>query len=235
MDLVYGARRNFTNSQEFKAQDRDLVEKGFKSFCLEGMKGFFNAITDKKYVVDKGRGWGAYYDFLSAFQDSPKVVCMVRDIRCIYSSMEKIYRKSHALSTDIIEDASTEANTTAKRVDIWAKSQPFGISLDRLEQILLEKTDKYLLFVRYEDFVRDPQNQMNRVYDYFGVPRYNHNFSHIEQITHEDDKVYGSYDFHTIQNELTINEPDFVEVLGKDTSMAIRQGYDWFYKYFNYK
>ena len=92
-----------------------------------------------------------------------------------------------------------------------------------------------MLFIRYEDFVRDPQNQMNRVYDYFGVPRYNHNFSYIEQITHEDDKVYGSYDFHTIQNKLTVPEPDFVEILGQDTSMAIRQGYDWFYKYFNYK
>jgi len=108
-------------------------------------------------------------------------------------------------------------------------------NLSPREQILLEKTDKYLLFVRYEDFVRDPQNQMNRIYDYFRVPRYNHNFNHIEQITHEDDKVYGAYDFHTMQNKLTINEPDFVEVLGKDTSMAIRQGYDWFYKYFNYK
>jgi sulfotransferase len=33
LELVFGARANFTNSPEFKAQDSDLMSNGFKGFC----------------------------------------------------------------------------------------------------------------------------------------------------------------------------------------------------------
>ena len=36
-------------------------------------------------------------------------------------------------------------------------------------------------------------------------------------------------------DKLDIPEPDFPEVLGLDVSHSIRDGYDWFYDYFNYK
>jgi len=56
------------------------MKKGWLNFCRQGMEGFFNGITDKKYVVDKSRGWGIYYDFLNTFYPNPKIVCMIRDL-----------------------------------------------------------------------------------------------------------------------------------------------------------
>jgi len=41
LELVYGARANYTSSLEFKAQDSQLMKKGF-----------YEGITVKKYVVD---------------------------------------------------------------------------------------------------------------------------------------------------------------------------------------
>ena len=64
LELVYAARANYSNSPEFKAQDSELMKNGFLSFCKEGLRGFYEGITDKKYVVDKSRGWGIHYDFL---------------------------------------------------------------------------------------------------------------------------------------------------------------------------
>jgi sulfotransferase len=60
LELVYAARNNYTNSPEFKAQDQDLMKKGFLSFCRNGVEGFFHAITDKPYILDKSRGWGVH-------------------------------------------------------------------------------------------------------------------------------------------------------------------------------
>ena len=60
LELVFAARGNYTDSPEFKAQDADLMRTGFLSFCRNGMDGYYNAITDKKYVIDKSRGWGIH-------------------------------------------------------------------------------------------------------------------------------------------------------------------------------
>ena len=57
LELLYGAKGNYAEVPEFKAQDQELMEKGFLSFCLGGMNNFYEAITDKKYVIDKCRGW----------------------------------------------------------------------------------------------------------------------------------------------------------------------------------
>jgi hypothetical protein len=51
MELVYGARANYTNSHEFKAQDKDLMRKGFLAYCKSGMEAYCAAITDKKYFM----------------------------------------------------------------------------------------------------------------------------------------------------------------------------------------
>jgi hypothetical protein len=53
LELVYASRANYTNSPEFKAQDNELMTEGFKNFCYQGVLGFFDAITDKPYVIDK--------------------------------------------------------------------------------------------------------------------------------------------------------------------------------------
>ena len=65
LELLYGARANFSTSPEFKAQDVPLMEAGFKEFCNKGMFGFYNQITDKKFILDKSRGWGVYRPFLN--------------------------------------------------------------------------------------------------------------------------------------------------------------------------
>ncbi len=103
LELVYGARENYSNSPEFKAQDKDLMRKGYLAFCKEGMDAFYNAITNKKYVIDKSRGWGIHFDMLEAIRsEKPKIICMVRDLRDIFASMEGNFRKNPEKSQGIV-------------------------------------------------------------------------------------------------------------------------------------
>jgi sulfotransferase len=81
LELIYGARENYSNSPEFIAQDKNLMRDGYLAFCKQGMDAFYNEITDKKYVIDKSRGWGVHYDMLETIRgEQPKVICMVRDL-----------------------------------------------------------------------------------------------------------------------------------------------------------
>jgi sulfotransferase len=234
LELVYAARNNYTNSPEFKAQDSTLMRSGFTSFCREGVLGFFNAITDKPYVLDKSRGWGIHYGFLNSFYPEPKVICMVRDLRGIYASMEKNFRKNQHMDSGIVNHSNMTGTTTEKRIDVWANSQPVGLAIERLQQIFKDGTNKKMLFVRYEDLAQNPIKEMTRIYSYLGLEYFNHDFDNIEQITREDDSVYGIYGDHTIRKKLSPLPTDYKEVLGQGACNWIKNNYKWFYDEFKY-
>ena len=238
LELVFGARSNFSNSPEFKAQDQELMINGFRNFCYQGVMGFYNSITNKKFVLDKSRGWGVYRPFLNNFYPNPKIVCMVRDLRAIVSSYEKIYRKSQESFHDPMRDDSTGKGTSLpKRVDEWVHpTNTIGRALERITEMVFQGYDDKILFVRYEDLCLNPENEIKRIYEYFDLPIFNHNFENILQITKEDDNVYGlSTDLHTIRPILELKAPDFKQVLGNDVCHWIYDTYKWYFDKFNYK
>ena len=234
LELLFAARSNYTNDNAFKAQDPELMKKGWLNFCRQGIEGFFNSITDKKYVVDKSRGWGIHYNFLNSFYPNPKIVCMVRDLRSVYASMEKNFRKNQDKDSGIVNWAEMKGTTTAKRVDHWAQTPPIGIAVERLKQMIDEDIDKNILFIRFEDLTSNPESEFNKVYDFFGVDRYQHDFKNVEQLTQEDDTVHGIFGDHTIRKEVKPVPEQYNEYLGQELSQNIVNTYPWFYEYFNY-
>lgn len=240
LELAYGVRGNYSNSPEFKAQDSQLMEAGYKAFLTKGFPAFYDAITDKPYVVDKSRGWGVHYDFLNFFYPNPKIIVMVRDLRDVFCSMEKNFRKSQQKSNPILNHAEMTGTTTPKRIDIWARSQPVGLAIERLGEIIRQGLDKNMLFVRFEDLCLYPETEMTRIYEFLDVPHFTHDFDNIKQITVEDDEVYGIYGDHKINNKLELPASQAKKVLGyNEAGMLITdwiyENYKWFFNRFNYK
>ena len=234
LELVYASRSNYSTSPEFKAQDPELMKSGFLNFCNQGMLGFFNGVTDKPYVLDKSRGWGVHYGFLNSFYPNPKIICMVRDLRGIFSSIEKNFRKNQHKDSGLVDHSQMKGTTTEKRIDIWAQSQPVGMSLERLYQMFKEGINQNVLFVKFEDFTSNPKKEMQRIYNYLELPYFEHDFNNVEQITQEDDEVYGVYGDHTIKSKIEPIKSDYKEVLGVNASNWIKSNYQWFYDQFGY-
>ena len=234
LELVYAARANYTNSPEFKAQDKDVMKTGFLSFCREGINGFYGSITDKKYVVDKSRGWGVHYGFLEQVYPEAKVICMVRDLRDIFCSMEKNFRKNQDKDFGLVNHAELRGTSTPKRVDIWANSQPVGMAIERLQEIYRQRINEKMLFIRYEDLCLYPEATMLKIYNYLDIPYYNHDFDNIEQFTKEDDEVYGIFGDHKIRQTLELKPSEVNQILGVDISNWIYETYKWYFDLFKY-
>ena len=234
LELLYAARSNYSNSPEFKAQDSQLMQNGFKQFCLYGMSGFFNGITNKPYVLDKSRGWGIHYGFLNSFYPNPKIICMVRDPRAIFASMEKNYRKNQDKDPGILNHSKMINTTTQKRVETWSSTPPVGLAFERLQQIFLEGINQKMLFVKFEDLCSNPDSELKRIYEYLELPHYQHDFDNVEQITVEDDEVYGIYGDHNIRKKIEPVRNNYKEVLGSFTCDYIKNKYGWFFKEFKY-
>jgi sulfotransferase len=235
LELVFAARENYSNSPEFKAQDKDLMKKGYIAFCKQGMDAFYNAITDKKYVIDKSRGWGIHYDFITSIRgEEPKIICMVRDLRDVFASMEGNFRKNPEKSQGIVNWSTGQATTVPKRIDFWIQNPPVGLAIERLQEIIRLGNDKNILFVKFEDLCLYPDTTMTKIYQYLDIPFYKHDFDNIEQVTKEDDEVYGAFGDHVIRKQLKLPPSKAKQLLTPEVCNWIYTNYEWFYKYFRY-
>jgi len=245
LELLFGARGNYQTSPEFKAQDATLMKGAFKDFCRAGLEAYSSALikdTDKEYVVLKSRGWGVYRDFLNEFYPDPKIICMIRDLRDVFCSYEKLYRKNQLAGDPIRNDAEARGTTVYKRMDEWAHPQnTIGRAIERLTEIIALGYANKILFVKYEDFCLRPETEMTRIYQYLGIPYYAHDFDNIPQTVKEEDTVFGMGDLHTIRPKLKMLPSDAKSVLGNDVCKWITGnapqggGFGWFYDYFKYQ
>lgn len=235
LDMLITSRNIFTHSQEFKAQDTKLMDEGFRGYCKGALLGFFNGVTDRKYAIDKCRGWGGVYRFVNEFYPNPKMVVMVRDLRGIICSLEKKFRQSQLIDGGMQNWGELRGTTVDKRVQMWLYNvPPLHLPLDLLYDNILKRYAKKFLFIRYEDLTSNPAPELEKVYNYFEIPNFKHDFDNVEQLTHENDIFYRPYGDHMIRGKIKPMEENYKEILGKHNCEFITEKFNWYYKAFNY-
>jgi len=234
-DYVSVLREVYTNNPNVIAQDENTMKIAFKGMCNTAMQGYFNPITERKYVLDKSRGWISNYDFLSFINgEEPKIICMVRDLRDIFCSNEKNFRKNPHKSR--VNFGLGDANTLPKRIDVWASSANFtGSAIEFLNDAIRTGIAQKMLLIKYESLCLYPEEATKRIYSYLDIPFYNHDFDYVPQFTQENDQIHGIFGQHTIRNRVEMTTSDANYVLGKDVSDWIYNTYKWFFEYFDYK
>lgn len=235
LELIFAARNNYTNSLEFKAQDATEMKKAFLSFCREGMTAFYRSSTDRPYVITKSRGWGIHYGFLNEIFPQPKIICMVRDLRGVFASVEKKYRQNPHLNLGTADWSVLRGTNSNKRLEHFSNNPPIGPAIDRLYDSILMGTHENVLFIKYEDLTQNPKKELKRIYSYLELPYFEHDFDNVEQITQEDDTVHGVFGDHIIRKKVEYKEPDFRKVLGEKGCEMITEAYPWFYELFEYE
>ena len=233
LDLLYVARGQFSRGEEFKAQGREEMERAFIGFCRGGLEGYATALTDKPWLLDMSRGWGVHYGFLNAFYPNPKIICMLRDPVDILCSMERNFRKAGLRDPGMVNHSEMLNTSLEKRLDHWVVSPPVGLAMERLQEILRQGIDQEMLFIHCEDLCANPRLQLERFYSYLGLPYFvGHDFNHVEQITVEDDEVYGVFGDHQIRRKVEPQPSQAIEIFGTGLCDWIRQRYGWFYERF---
>jgi len=158
---------------------------------------------------------------------------MIRDLRDIFCSQEKLFRSNPEVDNNMINWMNLSNTTIAKRIDTWSTGMPVGIALDRLQANFEMGISGKIHYIKYEDFCLRPEAEMARLYNYLEIPYYNHNFDFIDQVTFENDRLYSMTD-HTIRNKLEMKQSEAKQILGDAVCDWIYQRYSWFYQTFKY-
>jgi len=236
LELVFGARHNFSNSPEFKSQDSASMKKAYLEFCRGGMEAYARALTDKPYVMDKSRGWGVHFDLLTEIMgEEPKIICMVRDLRQIMASMELLFRQNRYKSQPIENHGKMMGTTVLKRVAQHMRSAPVGMAMDRIMEVHMRGWAPKICFVRYEDLTTRPEESMKMIYDYLGLEAYGHDFNKVTQVTQEDDAIHGMDGMHNIREKVEVTNNDFMKILTPEGVHHLEQNFSWYFKRFGYK
>ena len=193
------------------------------------MKGYAKGSTKKKIWCDKSRGWVYYYPLLEKiFDEKPKVICMVRDLREVVASMEALHRRN--IESGLIPH--NEIITTEERVRQWLGAEPIGRALRRVKNAVESRYE--IFFVLYEDLCNDPQKTMEQIDDYCGLDRFKYNFKKIEKLVAEDETAFGYKGLHQVEKELRPAVQRAEETLGKRLATEIHQSNLWYQNTFKY-
>lgn len=229
LELIHAMRHNFSSLPEFKAQDPQEMRRRFANACRGCIEGWFEGA---KVAIDKSRGWLAYYELLKEIYPSPKIIVPVRDLRGCLLSMENRWRKSPEIKDPRENSAELQFVTVKNRTEHWLKSPPLGLALERINDAIRRKNAEHFLFIRMEDLISEPDNELERIYEFLEEKPFAHQFKNIEKITHENDAFHGPMGDHTVHSTLVPVSENWDEVLGQDIADDILKRYEWFYRIF---
>lgn len=92
-----------------------------------------------------------------------------------------------------------------------------GQSFNGLKQAIMEGYDHCLHFVEYKDLVNNPQEAMDKIYEFLDEEKFQHTFDNLENPHRENDmQVYGLTDMHEVRKKVKSVAPKPEEILSPE-------------------
>jgi sulfotransferase len=229
LDVLFNIRNFWDNLIEHKA---NIDKKDNENRKLAVLRGAFHSyyLTSRNVVFDKGRGWLAYLELLEyIIGDKVKVLVPVRDLREVLSSFEKLWRNQAKSSQLFLErDRYFDFQSVDGRCASWMNmDQPVGLALTRVRDALQRGFADRLFFVDYEQLTKSPKSTMSKIYNFLDEPSFQHNFEHVEQVTQEDDSIFGFENLHKISSRVEYKQPDYNTILSGPVADRYKGPYSW--------
>ena len=175
------------------------------------------AHTEQSICIDKNRYWLEYLEMVATLvgsRDRVKVIVTVRDLRDTIASFEQLYRKTSAIGQIQQEAAlALKFKTAQGRVETFIDDgQPVGRAYNAIRDAVTRGWKDRMYFVDDEDLTRQPKTTLEGIYRFLGEDGHSHNFERVEQVTVEDDFVYGFKDLHQIRPQVKPQAPQWNRV-----------------------
>jgi len=216
VDMLVQVRNAWDHNDAFQATDRQLSE-ACKERVLRAMLEAYFGHTDRPICVDKNRYWAEFLEMAAALvggREKVKVIVTVRDLRDVLASFELLYRKTSALGQVQTEPAAVlKFKTAAGRVETFIDAaQPVGRAYIAIRDAITRGWADCMHFVDYEDLTRHPRETLAGIYGFLGENPHRHEFDRVEQVTFEDDFVYGFKDLHRIRPQVAPQAPRWTQI-----------------------
>jgi len=201
-------------------------------FCRGGTNSFINSLVPlNKILLDKSRTWIQNIDYVSQVFPDVKIICIVRDLRGMVNSFEKIHNYSLSFNRNDFNYNMNESFAIQRVqhiLNLWFVKEVL-ISLKEIIE-LPRNYKQNIFFVKYEELIADPHETLRQVYDFLEFENFNHDFENIVSFPCNDN-VFQPYGCHKVKSKIE-NLKDIYGELNQECLNHIVNEYFWYYKEF---
>tara|TARA_R100001594_G_scaffold13785_1_gene29401 strand:+ start:623 stop:1456 length:834 start_codon:yes stop_codon:yes gene_type:complete len=234
--FIDACQKRSTEAAEFTALDKDVLNKSYINFLRQGMRGWFEAMTDKPIVFSKSRSWSEFLPHTIALDPNSKYLVILRDLRDIICSFESLSWKYPCV---VYSDSKQPFYQfpIEKRMELYCTdiSTLLGRALYTLPHVVevAQKNPNSFFICKHEDFNERPRESFQKIYQWLGEEYFEHDLDNIPKPDYyEHDTVYNSLVSHKTRTKLEKLEPRWPKMMTEEQSEAVIYNNPWYYETF---
>jgi sulfotransferase len=187
--------------EQLKANRREMTER---DLMISIPNLYYRHLSKNiKIIVDKSRAWTLVWNVELArryIDKNIKMIVLERPVKEVFESFNKLYVRN---------GWDEEKRTERLNAMLEPQSDPIVTSLDGLRYARTHNQDNNFLFIQYADMLTDMKGVLNRIYEFCGWEKYEHDLTNIHNLHQEDDEFYGLKDFHTVRKTISKDDEEF--------------------------
>lgn len=188
----------------FNYQERSLScsQEKIKKM-LQSLVDSYYYDVDKEVVFNLDRGWTNVLDQLHITHTDSKIICCVRNISWIMDSYERAYNQRGLTIPKMFEKSFDSVYSRNRNLfpDGHLYNNYYG-----LKQAYYGPFKYKLCLIDYDDLVKDPEQSINKIYDFIGEEKFEHNFENLQSNYEEFDSLMGFPDLHKVKPKVEFSE-----------------------------
>lgn len=217
--MMWNLERSIVSSEQWSAYPKPHVLPNL----VTGLLDSFYTDIDKSLVIDKSREWSIpdHFEVLTRnLGYKPKVILPVRSIIEILASFINLVR-SNPNTVSFIDkeiEARQEFNFYRPADDIRCDSLmrpkgPIDNALYGIAFAIQPNMKEYFHIVEYDDLISNTSQTLSKIYNFLEIDNFDHDFTNITNVTHENDEVYGLRGMHDVGRRIVRSKVDIASVL----------------------
>lgn len=168
-------------SETFQAMSTEQADRAMYGLIHGATRGWFEALTDKPTVISKRHGWSGLFHLFP----KSKFICLVRDLRDVVESFERVNDRTLSLHSFGDSGLVTPAMHEHEKFKYYfTEANAFSVNLTtevpRLMEVFKREKNK-VLFIRYEDFTKEPYFMIDKIYRFLDEAPFRHDLDNIAQ------------------------------------------------------
>jgi len=162
-----------------------------------------------KYIIDKNLNWTSPTGVEVICKDitkNIKIICPVRNVLDVLVSFDTIINahpdsKNNQMDEQVLATTFADKPLADRRADfLMQHDKDVSLSLNFMKHALIPEYRHLFHFVDYDDFVNNPQEEINKIYEYLAIPQFNHEFKNVKDISGiSEDSLTRIKHLHTIR------------------------------------
>lgn len=187
----------------------------------------FYADKSSDFIIDKNLNWQTVrgLSLISEFiTKEPKIICPVRSIPEILASFDTVIKAvsenaNNAIDAEVLAQTAPIGSLADRRAEwLMRYDKDIPVCIEGMKLALNPELRNMFLFVEYDDLISNTKEQISRIYEFLGIPKFEHEYSNIFDPTNisENSPVTGIKYLHKVRPKIEKKSLPPEEVLSRE-------------------